>query len=290
MLFQVYPVLFRIGSILIPAYGAMAALGVVFALLLAQRTARIARLNAGHLWNLCVLALFAALVASRLLLVVANWSDVVRHPSWILSLGMIHHPLLGAVGALAGAACGALYARAAKLPILAAADALAPPLALGLAFEQWGALLAGSGFGVDASKGLPWAVTYTNPFAALWGGAPLDVPLQPVQAYASFGFLALFAFLLLWLPRRRQQGDVAGLWFMGTGVVVFVTEIWRNRVGRGTFFRGALDGPQIAAIALVLAGGFLLRERAFAHPQQAGPAAAPASAAGQAQPSAAEHG
>ncbi|HUA97775.1 MAG TPA: prolipoprotein diacylglyceryl transferase family protein [Terracidiphilus sp.] len=263
-----YPILFRIGSALIPAYGAMAALGVVFALLLAQRTARIARLSPASIWNLCVLALFAALVAARLLLVIANWKDVVRHPSWILGLGMIHHPLVGAVGALAGFGCGALYARARQMPILSVADVLAAPVAFGLAMEQWGALLAGSGFGVDAGKGLPWAVTYTNPLAAVWGGAPLGYPLQPVQAYAAIGFLALFVVLLLWLPRRRQQGDVAGLGLMGVGVVVYVTELWRDHVGRGSVLGGALDGPQIASVALLLAGALLLRERVAAQPRE----------------------
>ncbi|MGH9605662.1 MAG: prolipoprotein diacylglyceryl transferase family protein [Terracidiphilus sp.] len=269
-----YPVLFRVGSVLIPAYGVMAALGVVLALLLAQRTARIARLNAAHVWNLCVIALFAALVGSRLLLIIANWTNVLRHPSWILALGAIHHPLLGAVGILAGAACGAAYARAVKLPILNAADGLAAPLALGLAFDQFGSLLAGSGFGIDAGAHAPWAVTYTNPLAALWSGAPLGVPVQPVQAYAALAFLALSVALLLWLPRRRRQGDLAGLWFMGSGAILYLTELGRNRVGRGQVLGGALDGPQIAAIALVLAGALLLRERRAAAPREANPGAA----------------
>ena len=63
-----HPVLFHIGAILIPSYGAMAALGVLLALFLAQRTARIAGVNATEVWNLCVVALFAALVGQRLLL------------------------------------------------------------------------------------------------------------------------------------------------------------------------------------------------------------------------------
>src|ERR1035441_5180057 len=111
MLTQVYPVFFHIGAILIPSYGAMAALGVLLALFLAQQTARIAGVNAAHVWNLCVVALFTALLAQRLLLVLMNWSDVHRHPSWLLGLAMIHHPLLGAAGALAGVGSAAVYAR-----------------------------------------------------------------------------------------------------------------------------------------------------------------------------------
>ena len=253
-----HPVLLAIGSILIPAYGALAALGVLLALFLAQRTARIAGVDTGHVWNLCIVALFADLLGQRLLLVALNWNDLLRHPSWVLGLGMVHHPLLGAVGALAGVGSALLYARWKRLPLGTTADALAAPIALGLAFEQIGALLAGSGYGTDAD--VRWAVTYTNPLAARWSGTPLGIPLHPVQAYAALAFLTLSAFLLAVLPARRQEGDVAGLFLLATGMAIFIMELWRDPVGRGTMLGGALDGPQVAAVLFVLAGGLVLLE------------------------------
>ncbi len=257
-----YPVLFHIGSILVPAYGATAAVGVLLALFLAQRTARVVGIDAGKVWNLCVVALFAALVGSRLLLVALNFTDLRAHPAWLLALAMIHHPLLGAFGALAAAVAAILYGRWQRLPLWNTADALAAPVALGLAFDQLGALLAGSGYGIEA-RGIAvhWAVTYTHLLAARWSGAPLGVPVHPVQAYAALAFLTLSIFLLMWLPRRRQQGDVFGLLLLGAGVTVFVTEFWRDPEGRGALFGGALNGPQCAAAVLVVAGGLVLLER-----------------------------
>jgi phosphatidylglycerol:prolipoprotein diacylglycerol transferase len=259
----VYPVLFHLGSILIPAYGAVAALGVLLALLMAQRTARIAGLDGRKVWNLCVVALFAALAGSRLLLVALNWSELRLHPMWLLGLAMIHHPLLACCGGLVAVVAAVLYGRWQRLPLWTTADALAAPLALGLAFEQLGALLAGSGYGVEAGTGIAarWAVTYSHPLAALWSGAPLGVALHPVQAYAALAFLTLSIFLLVWLPYRRQSGDVAGLFLLGAGVAIFVTEFWRDSEGRGALLGGALDGPQIAAVALVVVGGLVLLER-----------------------------
>jgi len=257
----VHPVLFQIGAVLIPSYGAIAALGVVAALLLAQHTARTAGLPPGHIWNLCVISMFAALVGARLLLVIVNWAVLSNHPSWLLELGVIHHPLVGAAGALAGAACAWLYVRWQKLPLLAVADVIAAPLALGLAFEQMGQLLAGSGYGTAAGPHLPWAVTYTDLLALRWSGAPLGIPLHPVQAYAALGFLAVSILLLVLMPRLGRRGDTAGLWLMGTSVTVYITELWRDPTGRGSTLGGLLDGPQIAAIILVLAGAFMLRER-----------------------------
>jgi phosphatidylglycerol:prolipoprotein diacylglycerol transferase len=254
----VHPVLFNIGAVLIPSYGVLAALGVVLALFLAQQTARVAGLNTSQIWNLCVVALFAALVVQRLVLVAANWSELRTHPAWMLGLAMIHHPLLAAAGALAGAGSGFVYARWQRMPLRTTADVLAAPLALGLACEQLGALMAGAGYGTETD--VRWAVTYTNPLAARWSGAPLGVAVHPVQAYAGLAFLTLSIFLVVWLPARRQQGDVGGLFLMGAGVVVFMTELWRDSVGRGQLLGGAVDGPQVAALVMVLAGAFLLRE------------------------------
>ena len=253
-----HPVLFHIGAFLIPAYGASAAIGVLLALFLAQHTARVAGLNVGQVWNLSVLSLFAALVAQRLLLVAMNLGDLRHHPAWVLALAMVHHPLLAAAGALAGTGCTAIYAWRRKMPLRATADVLAAPLALGLAFEQLGALLAGSGYGTETT--VRWAVTYSNPLAAIWSGTPLGIPLQPVQAYTAMAFFTLAICLLVWQPATQRAGDLAGMGLMGGGVAVYITELWRDSEGRGAMLNGALDGPQLGAIALVMAGALLLLE------------------------------
>lgn len=254
-----HPVLFQVGVFLIPAYGATAALGVLLALFLAARLAHTARVEPNHIWNLCIVALFSALLGSRLLLILVNWSALRLHPRWLLGLAMIHHPLLAAAGVLIGAAAAAAYGRWHHLPAWTTTDVLAAPLALGLAFEQFGALMAGSGYGTETT--VPWAVICTSPLAARWSGTPLGVPLHPVQAYAAIAFLTLALFLCFWLPNRQQQGDVAGLALLGSGVAVFITELWRDPEGRGRLLNGALDGPQVAAVVLVLAGATLLRKR-----------------------------
>ena len=253
-----HPVLFHIGSLVIPSYGATAAAGVLLALMLAMPTARKLGTDPNRIWNLCIVMLFTALVGSRLLLVIANWAVLRQHPLWMLSLAMVHHPLLAAIGTVIALAVAAVYVRIYHLPFRTTADVLAAPLALGLAFEQLGALLAGSGYGTGAL--VPWAVTYTDPLAARWSDAPLGIPVHPVQAYAALGFFAVACGLLIWLPHRRQHGDLAGLFLAATGIVLFITEFWRDPLGRGALFGGVVKGPQIAGVFLVLAGAFMLLE------------------------------
>lgn len=254
-----HPVLFRIGSLVIPSYGACAALGVLLALALAQRTARQAGIAPAELWNLCVLSLCAALVGSRVLLVALNFTVVRAHPAWLLSLAMIHHPLLAAVAASIALVVAAFFARVRHMPLASTADALAAPVALGLAVEQFGALFAGSGYGTETSA--PWAVTYSNPLALRWSGAPLAVPLHPVQVYAALAWFVIALALLAWIPRAHRSGDVAGVFFLAAGTAVYLTEFFRDPEGRGSLLRGVIDVPQLAAIASVLAGAFILRER-----------------------------
>jgi phosphatidylglycerol---prolipoprotein diacylglyceryl transferase len=255
----VHPVLLHFGSFIIPSYGAVGALGVLLGLFLAQRTARIAGVNPALVWNLCVVALFSALIAQRLLLVVLNWGEIRNHPQWMLALSFIHHPLLSSAGIVVGVVVAAVYARRRKLNLRTTADALAAPIALGLAVEQVATLLVGSGYGTEAA--VPWAVIYTDPLAARWSGTPLGIALHPVQAYAAVAFLTLAVLLLVWLPARKGQGDVAGAFLMGSGVAIFVTEFWRDPLGRGEFFSGAIDGPQLASVFLVVLGALVMMER-----------------------------
>lgn len=257
-----HPILFRIGFLVIPAYGALAALGVLLALALVQRTARLAGFAPTQLWNLCVFALCAALAGSRLVLVALNWTVVRSHPAWLLGLAMIHHPLVAAIGTVFAVAVAVPYARAQRMPLARTADALAAPLALGLAVEQIGALFAGSGYGTETN--VRWAVVYTSPFAQRWSGAPLFVPVHPVQVYAALAFFFIALSLLAWMPHARQPGDLAGIWLVAMGTAVYLTELFRDPEGRGSLINGALDVPQLAAIAAVFAGAIALRERSTA--------------------------
>jgi phosphatidylglycerol---prolipoprotein diacylglyceryl transferase len=255
----VFPVLFHFGALLIPSYGVVTALGLLLALFLTQRTAHICALNPNHLWNLSILSLVAALIGSRLLLALWNFSTLIHHPLWILGLAMIHHPLLATAGTLTGALAAFAYARAVKIPLAPLADALAAPLALGFAFEQIAAFLAGSGYGLSTAS--EWAVTYTDPRAELWSGTPLDIPLYPVQLYASVAAFAIAAVSYFLLRHRRQSGDAAGVALIIGGAALFLTEFLRSREGRGAFFGRVIDGPQLISLWLVLIGGWLLMKR-----------------------------
>jgi len=254
-----HPVLIQFGSLVIPSYGASAAIGILLALWLAQATAIRSGIEPRHAWNMLVLAVFASLAVSRLVLILMNLADLRKHPAWLLAVAMVHHPLLAAVGIAGGAAAMLIYVRWAALPILAAVDCLAAPVTLGAAAEQIGALMAGSDFGREsASTSLVGAITYSSDLAARWSGTPLGIQLYPVQAYASVGAILLTGILTCWLILPHRRGDVTGAWLIGSGVLLFVTEMFRDWEGRGALLSGIVDIPQLVGLGMVLLGGVAL--------------------------------
>ena len=265
-----YPVLFHAGPIVVPSYGVLAALGILLALALLLRTSRLAGLNPNPLWNLSIVALFAALVGSRLVLLVLNWTIVRTHPAWLLELAMVHHPLLTGIGSAFALATAVPYARAQHLPLRSTLDAFAAPVTLALSCDQLGALLQGSGYGTETTA--RWAVVYTHSLAAQWSGAPLFVPVHPVQAYAALAFLAIAVALTLWMPHRRRSGDITGAALLAIAAAIYFTEFFRDPEGRGSMLNGAIDGPQLASIVLVLLGALLLFDRSQKRTSDAIPA------------------
>lgn len=250
-----HPLLFQIGSFLLPTYGACVAAGVLLALATARFTSRRAGIDPRHAWNMLILGVFAALAGSRLFLIAMNLGNLKLHPRWLLAISMIHHPLLAAIGIVCGALAILAYIRKVHLPIAVAGDSLAVPLSLVIAAEQVGAWMAGSDFGIESLHTSPLlAVTYSNEFAARWSGTPLGVPLYPVQLYAVAGALLLAVITYCWLSIPHRRGDVAGVWLIGLGMQLFVTEGFRDWDGRGVLFHGTIDTPQVAAIVLVLIG------------------------------------
>jgi phosphatidylglycerol---prolipoprotein diacylglyceryl transferase len=256
-----YPRLFQFGHIAIPTYGVFSALALIAALTLSMHTARRLALDPNKIWNLGLTSIFTALLGSRLLLILMYPRDFAAHPFWMLGLVTIrsHGIFYGAV-LLAICACIG-YIFASNLPLRRTLDCLVPAAALGLAIQSLGAFAAGSDYGSPADK--PWGVVYKHGLAALWSGTPLGIRLHPVQIYQAFILFALLA-VLFWLPRRRQDGDLAGTLLFVYGISLYFLDFYRGN--RSFIFHEALSLTQITAIGCVVAGAVLwMRRKPSAH-------------------------
>lgn len=259
-----YPRFLQFGSLVIPTYGVLIAVGILAGLGLSMTLARRIGLDPEKVWNLGLIAVSAAIIGSRLLLILENWQAFRAVPLLLLHIGAIHSQ--GAFfGGIALACVAALaYVRYAHLPLLRTLDVVAPSLALAHAISSLGSFAAGRDYGRPTS--LPWGITFTSRFAARTTGVPLGVPLHPTQLYASAASFALCIALLALIKRPRDtkmhdtkmhDGEIMGTWLFLFGVTQFFLEFLRADPARPALFAGALTSTQLAAIIMVLLGGLL---------------------------------
>jgi len=246
----VYPRLLITPFFTIHTFGVLLAAAYLAALGWLIRGGRRAGLDADALTSLGMWAIVGALLGAKALLVLRSAGDYLANPSELWSTS-----LLTSAGDFYGGFIGGLIASAIffrrnpRLPFWRAADVCAPAIALGQAIGRIGCFMAGDDYGRPA--GVPWAVTFTDPEAASIGGAPLGVPLHPVQLYESVVCLILFLFLL-WLGRRRHRdGDVIAAYTVLYAIARFGLEFLRGDADRGFVFGGLLSTSQFIAIIML---------------------------------------
>ncbi len=231
----------------IRTFGVLLAAAYLTAFWWLVRGARRARLDADAIASLGTWAIVGALVGAKLLLIVRSMPDYLNTPSDLFSLSLLTSAGDFYGGFIGGVVASAIFFRRHRaLPFWKVADLCAPAIALGQAIGRVGCLMAGDDYGRPTT--LPWAVTFTDPDAATIGGAPLGVPLHPVQLYESAVCLVLFG-VLVWLERRRHRdGDVILAYTILYAAARFVLEFFRGDADRGFVFGGLLSTSQFIAV------------------------------------------
>jgi phosphatidylglycerol:prolipoprotein diacylglycerol transferase len=213
------------------------------------REGRRERMDIDALSSLGFWAIGGAIVGAKALMIARDFSAYAAAPSEMFSLSM-----LASAGDFYGGFIGALIASAIffrrhpQLPFWRTADLCGPAIALGQAIGRVGCFMAGDDYGGPTQ--LPWAVTFTDPDAARIGGAPLGVPLHPVQLYESIVCLVLFAVLLRLRRRKRFDGEVILAYTSLYAVARFILEFFRGDADRGFVFGGLLSTSQFIALIL----------------------------------------
>jgi phosphatidylglycerol:prolipoprotein diacylglycerol transferase len=241
-------------TITVHTYGVLLAIAFLLGLWVASRQAKRVGLDAGKVVDMAVWVLIAGLVGAKLLLVVVEWAYFARNPRDVLSILQSGGVFYG--GLVAGAAVAWLLARRYRLPAWRTADVLAPGVAIGQAVGRLGCFSAGCCWGKATT--VPWAVTFTDVYAARAVGTPIDTPLHPSQLYESAAVFLVFL-LLLWLaPRKRFDGQVAIVYVALYSALRFVLEFWRGDAERGTWFGSQISTSQLIALGLLAAAAIAL--------------------------------
>ncbi len=244
----------------VPTFGVLLATAYLAALVWLMRGARREGIDAAAMISVGIWAIIGAILGAKVLMIVRSWHEYAATPSqlWSLSLLRAGGDFYG--GFLGGVVAAALaFRRNLQLPFWRSADLCAPAIALGQAIGRIGCFMAGDDYGRTTS--VPWAVTFTDRDAALIGGAPLHVPLHPVQIYESFMCLAFF-FFLVWLGRRKRfDGQIILVYTMLYAIGRFGLEYFRGDADRGFVFDGALSTSQFIGIIMFVVSLILFTVR-----------------------------
>ena len=239
----------RLGPFRLPEYGVFAALGLIAALWLSLKTARLAGLEAEAVGDAGLFGVLAAFVISRLLLVAGDPHGFMRLPLVMLSLPSFTYGGM-AITALVVVA----YLRWKRIRLLRVLDAWAPCAAALAAMLSLGRFFEGADPGMPTR--LPWGRVVPGS-----GGL---VHLQPVQIYAALAAVVMLVVLVRLLERRLRAGMVAGIALVAGGAASFLLDmITQPTVAGGSAW---LDPVQWIALGAMVVGVLMLLYRPPAVP------------------------
>ena len=248
-----YPRLLELGPLTVYTYGVLLAAAYLLGLKLAMVRAKSRNLDQTRILDLGIYIIISALVGAKLLLLVTDFRTFTDNPRELLSLARSGGVFYG--GLILAVSVALWYIRRIGLPLWTTCDVFAPGIALGHVVGRLGCLFAGCCYGKPTS--VPWAITFTDPFAATNVGTPLNVPLHPTQLYEA-GAEALILLLLLGTERRGRPypGRTFWLYILLYSISRYVIEIYRGDP-RGTV--GIFSTSQFISLLLApLAIGMLL--------------------------------
>ena len=174
-------------------------------------------------------------------------------------------------GGLIGGVIGAtIVIKRARVDYLTAADAAAPPLALGYALGRIGCFLVGDDYGAPTDSWVGIAFPKGSPPTTAQSlrefGVKIDpsIPadqvlrVHPTQLYESSAAFVMFA-VLMWMNRRAHpRGRVFGAFLIMLGIERFLVEIVRAKDDR---FLGPFTIAQLFSVIAAIIGIYLVAKR-----------------------------
>ena len=241
----------------IPSYGLMMAFAFIAAIVLCYYRAKKAGLDVDKILNLAIIAIITGMVGAYLLYIFVTYSfseiiGSIKDGSFYVfkSGGLVFYG-----GFILAAVCCIGYVLVKKLSLAEYATAIIPSIPLAHAIGRVGCFMAGCCYGRVCDTVV--SVIYTNPI----GGAPVGVPVFPVQLLEAVLNLIIFAILLVYTRKKAKSFSSVFLYLLCYSIVRFTVEYFRADEIRGIFL--GLSTSQWISIALLLIGivGFILTLR-----------------------------
>lgn len=237
-----YPILFKVGSFEIYAYGAMLFLSFLVNIIWSFKESGREGIDPDHLFEIFILVIILSMLGARITYVFLNWNFFQGEPWWKIFAfregGLTFYG--GLIVAILG---GFIYCQWRKISFLKLLDFMTPFIALGYAITRLGCFLNGCCYGQITD--VPWGIIF-----------PVidNFPRHPTQLYASFAALIIFIVLRCLRKYKYFNGFMFLYFTILYGIYRFIVEFFRVSPPA----LGFLSLAQVTALIFIIFGVTLL--------------------------------
>lgn len=231
----------RLGPFILPMASLALLAGLWVGLPLIEREAVRLKINASTLSNLIFYSLLAGLIGARLGYALEFPAVYLSKPLSLLSLTPT--TLSPSTGLAVGLIAFAIFVQRKAMPIRPTLDAIAPGLALFMAFVGLAHVLSGDAYGAPTS--VPWAIRLWNDYR------------HPSQFYETF--IALTIFLVI--RERFPKPEGAGMNFLLTIALSSASRVFLEAFrGDSVFWPGGFREAQVIALIIMAISLYWMRK------------------------------
>ena len=242
----------------LPAYGVMAVIGYLVAMVFIKKEAIRKNIDFVLMQSLSMWIIVGMLIGARAWYVWENWDEFSSNFISIFKLwegGMVFYG--GFIGGFVG---GLLFIRIAKLKLSEVMDIFAPGIAIAIAIGRVGCFLNGCCYGkvTDSCIGVSFPSRWLPP--AYWDqlqrgliseGAARSLPVIPTQIISALNLFIIF--LILWKIRRKKifSGFLFTLFLGLYSLHRFIVDFFREYSGNALILK-YLTLSQVLSIFLMI--------------------------------------
>ena len=202
-------ILFKIGSVSVPAHSFMLSLAFIIGALIAIGFCKKQIISINNIFVLIILIQISSTLGSRLLFVINNYSQFKTILLKVFSLSTGGLAFTG--GLFLSILVAIIYIKLNNLPFWKISDCVVPSIGVGIFLTKIGCFLGGCCYGKETSSFLGVQFPADSLAAQKFGVQHL---VHPTQLYEAFSGLIILAIAILYVPKHRKFEGQLFLSFM----------------------------------------------------------------------------
>lgn len=228
------PKKFSLFGIDIAFYGLIIGIGMLLAIALSFREAKITGQNVDDYMDIALFGIIFAIIGARIYYVIFQWDN---YKDNLLSIFNIRQGGLAIYGGvIGGVLTGYIIAKIKKLNFWQIGDTACLGLLVGQIIGRWGNFFNREAFGGDSNGLFAMKINVNDPNAVINvpdGVSYIDsahnfIQVQPTFLYESFFNLCLLIIIMIFRKKKKYYGEVFMWYFLGYGIIRFFIEGMRT--------------------------------------------------------------